>query len=189
MKTEQILEKAIILDTETTGLKQPQVLECAFISYGDLSNYESLLNNYCFLHIERFDITNTIDSGAFRIHGISKRDIQGLPLFDYETLPIKDSIDYLIGHNINYDHRAMGKKSPLKRICTLKLSRGLWPELESHKLTAIMQAFFPDTYEQMIKNSHGALVDTKLCSMLLTKAMQEFEFSSWEDIYQIAGQK
>lgn len=182
--------EAIILDTETTGLKTPQVVECAFISLEELSQYPetSLMSVKHRTYESRFCPTKPIEYGAQRIHGITMADVKGLPRFDYNLLPISDTTKYIIGHNISYDHRAMGKVSPLKRICTLKLAKKLWPGLESYKLVAIMQEFFPESYEQIVADAHGAMVDVKLCLALLTKAVIEFEFECWEDVYEIGGQ-
>ena len=183
--------EVIILDCETTGFQKPQVLEYAHVELNSLGYYPAitLLSTKHSVYEERFDVTNAIDPGAFNVHGISKAMVRGKPKFDFLKLPIPESVAYMIGHNISYDHRVMGKASQLKRICTLKLAKALWKGLDSYKLTALMGTFFPDQHAAIVKDAHGALVDVKLCLALLTKAKLEFEFQSWEEIYEIGGQK
>jgi hypothetical protein len=49
------------------------------------------------------------------------------------TLPADAT--YLIGHNIDFDWGAIGQPD-IKRICTLALSRKVWPTLDSHSQSA-----------------------------------------------------
>lgn len=185
---------AIVLDTETTGLKAPQPIEVGYIALQELTNYDTNLELMTRQHWEfneRFKPTKAIDRSAQDVHGITLADLRHKPLFTLDKLNIPDSCQYIICHNVSYDWRVLGKPTELglKKICTVKLAKALWPGLPSYKLTALMYEFFPEYHEKVVANAHGAMVDCKLVLALLTKACLEFEFETWEDIYEVAGQK
>lgn len=184
--------EAIILDSETTGFRAPQPIEVGYLSLQALQNYEgvTLLSEAHPEFCERYKPTKAIDPGAVAVHGIRLADLLDKPRFSVEALTIPETTQYIVAHNISYDWRVLGKPASLglKRICTIKLAKALWPGLDSYKLTALIGEFFPEGHAQLVANAHGALIDTKLCLGLIAKARQEFELETWADIYEIAGQ-
>ena len=184
--------KAIVLDSETTGLRAPEPCEIAYIALKELTHYsaESIIRDKHTMYLQRFKPSKPIEAGAKAVHGISDSDVADCPPFTLTALGLEDSVEYLICHNVSYDFRVLGKpENRFKKICTVKLAKQLWPELPSHKLTVIVETFFPDIAKQLTVGAHGALVDSKLCLLILAKALEEFELNSWADIYEIAGQK
>lgn len=179
--------KAIILDTETTGLRQPEPCEIAFIQLcKEPQDYPqgSLLAETHIEYQHRFRVSKPIEPGATKIHGISHTDLVGKPHWTTFKLP---QAEYIIGHKVDYDARVLGWPEA-KYICTCNLARLLWPELPNHKLTTIVEEKFPKQAAQLTKNAHGALVDCKLCLLILEVAIAEFEgLETWQDMYEMAG--
>lgn len=181
---------AVILDCETTGLKAPEVVEVGYIPMIDLHKYEDnqLITAKHTVYQERFKPSKPIEAGATAIHGIYFKDVVGCKPFSFPELNLPKTVNFIIGHNISFDHRAMGKPElPVKYICTLKLAKLLWPGLKSYKLTSLMEEHFPEFYNSLIENAHGALIDCKLVLLLLYQAVQTFEINSWEDLHELAG--
>lgn len=146
--------KAIIIDTETTGVDDPEVIELAWISPNsqDVSYYE------------RFLPEKEISLGAMATHHIIPSDLTGCRPSSEIELP---DVEYLIGHNVDFDWKALGSPD-VKRICTLALSRWLFPEIDSHKQSAMMYHLYPhEEARQRCQGAHNALEDVKMCQMVL----------------------
>ena len=180
---------AIILDTETTGLRQPEPVEIAYIhlplqpeSY--MQQEHGLLSPDHTTFQSRYSVGKPIEPGATKIHGITEADIAGLPHWSTFQLP---QVEFIIGHKIDYDAKVLGVPQA-KYICTCNLSRLLWPELPNHKLTTVVEEKFPKMATSLTANAHGALVDCKLCLLILETAITEFEgLDTWQQMYELAG--
>lgn len=108
------------------------------------------------------------------IHGIRPEDVADAPTFDniwpQMLLFIGDNL--LIAHNAPFDIgilRAMLKWydlpiPPLRYTCTVRISRKVWPELPSHRLTDLSRVFGFD-YQ-----AHHALEDAVNCGLVFHKA-------------------
>jgi exodeoxyribonuclease X len=177
---------ALILDTETTGLKDPEPVEIGFLALRELISYPNgLLAEKHIEFCERFATNKAIEPDATKVHKIKDIDLIGKP--HWRTFKIPDTAKYMIGHNIEFDARVLNYPK-LRFICTLKLSRLLWPDLPNHKLTTVIQQKFPGVAERLTANAHGALVDCKLCLLILHTAMQEFDgFDTWQNVWMQAG--
>jgi exodeoxyribonuclease X len=182
--------KAIILDSETTGLREPEPCEVAYISLKALEQYpdKALITDVHTTYCERFKPGKPIEYGAQKIHGITAADIADKPRFTMEALGLAPTVEYLICHNVSYDFRVLKKPEGFKKICTVKLAKRLWPELKSHKLTLLIEQFFPAVAAQLTTGAHGALVDSKLTLLILYQAIQEFNLTTWDEVYEIGGQ-
>jgi exodeoxyribonuclease X len=94
-------------------------------------------------------------------------------------------VDYLIGHNIDSDWRALGSPE-VKRICTLAMAKHLWPELGSYKLAAlIFHLYEPATARELTQNAHAAETDLHLTATLLDHLLWELgaSVSDWESLW------
>ena len=181
--------KAIVLDSETTGFRAPDVIEVAYL---ELKALEEYLNPSDILKKKNeyqsyFNTNKVIEAGAHLIHGLTKADLAGFSKFKFSALGVHESVEYIIGHNISYDYRVMGKPSGYRYICTLKLAKLLFPGLDSYKLNAVMKEFFPEMYTKLVEDYHSALVDCKLCVAIIAVAVSEFEINSYEELYGLAG--
>lgn len=165
----------IIFDTETTNVNTPEVIEAAWINPDGSGEYA-----------ERFFPENGISLGAMATHHIILSDLVGCRMSSEFILP---PVDYIIGHNVDFDWKAAGSPD-VKRICTLALSRWLFPEIDSHSQTAMMYHLFPhDEAREFCKNAHSALADVKMCRLIFHRLISELEsrgvaVSTWEEIWQ-----
>lgn len=154
---------ALIIDTETTGVdEEDQVIELAYRSFGSTEAPT----------VERFFPTEGVKMkwGALATHHILPQDLQGQPSSLSAKLP---PADYIIGHNVDFDWKMLGRP-PVLRICTLALSRRLWPELDAHTLVAMIYFIkgANDRTRELVRWAHGAEEDVLLTVVLLDAIMK-----------------
>lgn len=171
---------AIILDTETTGLDSPEVIELAYI--GALDTPLSVADpGYQF----QFKPSKPISLGAMATHHIIDEDLVDCDPWPGTWAP-PAGIDYLVGHNVDFDWKAIGSPK-IKRICTLALARKVWPNADSHSLGALIYSLYPHGMaRKMVRGAHSALTDVDLCYRVLfaiTDALQAFD---WARLYQLS---
>lgn len=180
---------AIILDTETTGIDEPDVIQLA---HTDL--LDSPLEQDITCHSLWFRPTKPITYGAMATHHILEEDVVNAEGWPGRWDP-PDTAKYIVGHNVDFDWKAIGSPPHVKRICTLALSRRAWPDVDSHSLGALTywmarQDGTADIQEvrRQLRNAHNASVDLVLtCSLL--KSLVGFIGSSadyWEGLYQLS---
>lgn len=160
--------RQIVLDTETTGLSPADGHRIIEIGCIELVNRRRTGREFHrFLNPER-----DIDAGAERVHGISRAELAGHPLFAdiAEDLLAFIRGAELIIHNAEFDigfleHelRLMGHPEPeIARhatvIDTLTLARELHPG-QRNSLDALCKRYLIDASKREV---HGALVDAEL---------------------------
>ncbi|WP_434513813.1 3'-5' exonuclease [Dechloromonas sp. ARDL1] len=169
---------AIIFDTETTGINEPEVIEAAFLSI--LNPFSlGITSEYC----QRFKPSKRIELGALATHHILDEDLDDCPPSSEFRLP--NGIEYIIGHNVDYDWKVIGEP-PVKRICTLALCRHLFPEADSHSQSAMIYLFRRATARDKLKNAHAALDDVKNCRIILDVVLDKMgatQETTWEDVW------
>jgi len=160
--------RQIVLDTETTGLSTAQGHRIIEIGCLELVNRRLTGREYHrFLNPER-----DIDEGAERVHGISRADLEGQPLFAdiaEEFLEfLRDS--ELVIHNADFDvgfieHELQLMQHPKPAIAehalvldTLALARKLHPG-QRNSLDALCKRYAVDATKRDV---HGALIDSEL---------------------------
>lgn len=170
---------AIILDTETTDLDEPQVISLARSPV--LSSPLSALEGP--VVCDYFKPTKPISYGAMATHHIIEEDLASAPPWSGSwTLPT--TVEYLIGHGIDFDWKAIGSPH-VARICTLALSRWVWPNLDSHKLSALIYFLFPKAAARsMVRGAHSADADVCLCSLVLQHILHARPMSTWHEVWQ-----
>ncbi|MBW8066829.1 MAG: 3'-5' exonuclease [Ferrovum sp.] len=171
-----------ILDTETTGIVDPVPVEVAWIK---VNSYLGIIGSF----VENFNPGKSISFGAMSVHHIVEADVIDEPPFSEFELPA--DCEYIIGHNVDFDWTAIGKPN-VKRICTLALSRMLWPETDSHNLSALVY-FLTDPIEHfevrdiLIKNAHSAYGDCRtVLSQLLVPIIKKLKITfpiDWEILW------
>jgi exodeoxyribonuclease X len=150
---------AYILDTETTGLVDPEIVEAAWVVP---TSPQDLTERASFLH--RYRPSKAIELGALATHHILDEDVSGCsPSSDF-SLP--DDCQYIIGHNVDYDWKAIGSPQ-VQRICTLALSRHFWPHLDSHSQSAMIYHLERERARDLLHITHAALEDVRLCAIVL----------------------
>lgn len=173
---------AIIFDTETTGINEPVIVEAAWIRPSDplsLSTVEQFE--------QRYNPGKQIELGALATHHILDEELVDCPPASDFGLP--DGTDYIIGHNVDYDWKVIGEPA-VKRICTLALSRHLFPQIDSHSQSAMIYLFERDSAGERLRNAHSALADVQNCRVvldyLLSKMSREGLIQqgyTWEDVW------
>jgi exodeoxyribonuclease X len=164
---------AIIFDTETSGVdpEVDQVIEAAWLELPDTpADFHAVPNAKAFPYFhERFRPTVPISLGAQATHHILCEDLIGCR--DPSELKIPKSVTYLIGHNVDFDWR-MVKEPKIPRICTLAMSRFLFPEKDSHTQSAMLYLIGRRNGKEarirdLLRGAHAALDDVRNCSILL----------------------
>ena len=124
--------QAIILDTETHTLNG-QPIEIAYAPIEITNGKLSLDKSQVFDQL--YTVDEPISFAAMAVHHILESDLVGKP--HYTTFKLPAETQYIIGHNIDYDIRAIEKcgvdTSHIKAICTLALARLVWPDAEAAK--------------------------------------------------------
>lgn len=148
---------AYIFDTETTGMNEPEIIEAAWVGLTDTS---VITEAYC----ERFRPSKPIQLGALATHHIMDEDLVDCRPSTEFRLPA--DMQYMIGHNVDYDWKVAGEPD-VKRICTLALSRHLWPEADSHTQSAMLYLLERERARHLLRNAHAAEDDVRNCWLLL----------------------
>ena len=129
--------QAIILDTETHTLNG-QPIEIAYAPI-QISDHKITLDKSQ-LFDQLYSVDEPISFAAMAVHHILESDLENKP--HYTTFKLPEDTLYIIGHNIDYDIRALEKcgvdSTRIKAICTLALARLVWPNAEAHNISALI---------------------------------------------------
>jgi exodeoxyribonuclease X len=171
---------AIIFDTETTGKNEAVLIEAAWIRLDSVNPF-SLSDKFN----QRYNPLKPIELGALATHHILDEELQGCP--DYTEFTLPANTEYIIGHNVDYDWNIIGQPD-IKRICTVALSRRLWPELDSHNQSALL--YFVDRHNarEKLKNAHSALADVENCAFILEKIIAKLGVTTIGELWKISEQ-
>lgn len=171
--------KAVILDTETTGIDEPGLLEAAYLSFD--SPRHAAQNKAAGGFSSRFNPGKPIQFGAMATHHILPEDIEHEPAPDVFTLP--DDCEYIVGHNCDFDWKVIGEPK-VKRICTLAFCRKLWPDCDSHSLGAMLYRLEGSAARDGLRNAHSAMADVVVCRVILGHILDEIGSpDTWEDVW------
>lgn len=157
---------AIILDTETHDMNGYPI-EIAHVPVSFEEGTLFVEKEYAF--DEYFSCPEPISYGAMAVHHILESDIAGKP--SYETFRLPEGVEYIIGHNVDYDIQAIklaDNSINAKAICTLALSRMVWPD-DAHNLSALIYKLAKGSIKarESIRNAHNAKQDVLLTAVLL----------------------
>lgn len=166
---------ALLLDTETTGFKEPQYIEVAYLPI-----YRNLTCEASQSFYQRYKPSKPIEFGALATHHIVMEDLLDCPATGTFKLP--SITQYLIGHNIDYDCDVLGKPA-IKRICTLALARKAYPQLDSHSLGALMYALFGSGARDKIKGAHSALNDIQMNFEIFCRLKKDLNFQTLDEAH------
>ena len=110
----------------------------------------------------------------------------------YTTFKLPAETTYIIGHNIDYDIRALEKcgvdSSNIKAICTLALARKVWPDAEAHNISALIYMITKGSEKarDMIKKAHRADMDIILTANILMHVVHQLKINSMEELFEIS---
>ena len=178
--------RAIILDTETHTLNGLPI-EIAYapieIEAGKLSLDRSKMFD------QLYSIGDEkISFAAMAVHHILEADIVDQPNFGTFTLP--NETVYIIGHNIDYDIRAIQTcgvdTQHIKAICTLALARLVWPDAEAHNISALIYMISKGSEKarEMLKGAHRADADIILTANILMHIVYQLKIQTIEELYE-----
>lgn len=178
--------QAIILDTETHTLNGLPI-EIAYapieIDAGKLSLDRSKMFD------QLYSIGDEkISFAAMAVHHILEAEIADQPNFSTFQLPAETT--YIIGHNIDYDIRAIQQcgvdTSHIKAICTLALARLVWPDAEAHNISALIYMISKGSEKarEMLKGAHRADADIILTANILMHIIYKLNIQSIEELFE-----
>lgn len=176
--------QAIILDTETHTLNG-QPIEIAYAPIEIINGKLSLDKSQVFDQL--YTVDEPISFAAMAVHHILESDLVGQP--HYTTFRLPDDTQYIIGHNIDYDIRAIEKcgvnVSNIKAICTLALARLVWPDAEAHNISALIYMISKGSEKarEMIKKAHRADMDIILTANILMHVVHHLKINSMEQLF------
>lgn len=163
-----------VLDFETTGTSavNDRAIEIGIVKVKDLritETYQTFINP-----------GRPLPYFISQLTGITNDDLTDAPYFEDIVLDIKRFIgdDILVAHNANFDYSFLkhefeksGLEAPSNSLlCTLKLSKKLYPELESHKLSKLTSHF-----KILHKGVHRALGDATVTAKIFIKMIKQLE--------------
>ena len=173
---------ALILDTETHDLNGYPIE----IAYAPCSFEQGVLViNQGEFFDEYFSCPEPIALGALATHHILETDIAEKPSFD--TFKMPQGVQYLIGHNIDYDIKAVQKCQPdftVKGICTLALCRMVWPDLP-HTLGAMYYHVMDDLElaRKHLRHAHNAKADIYFTGVILKTLVEQLGIKDMNSLF------
>lgn len=167
MSTQNTGGRAVILDTETTGLSHSEghrIIEIGCVEMRDRRLTGNTFHEY--LQPDRL-----IDAGAMEVHGITNEQLVEMPRFAQVSEAFYQFIDgaELIIHNapfdvgfIEHEFRLLGQDIKLADICTvtdsLALARKMYPG-QRNNLDALCKRLGVNNTQRTL---HGALLDSEI---------------------------
>ena len=174
---------ALILDTETHDMNGYPIeiahVPCDFNKLGVLQIVDDLLFD------KFYSCPEPISFAAMAVHHIIESDLINKP--SYNTFRLPQGVTYLIGHNIDYDIKAIQKcdnSIQVKGICTLALSRMVWPDAP-HNLSALyyMTAGGTDQTRKDLRNAHNAAADIMFTATILRELIKLTGIKDMQSLY------
>lgn len=172
------MDQAIVLDVETTGLVEPQIIQLAQTTPFEYDKHAGTR-----VDVTRYKPTKAIEPGAMAVHRIIAEDLADAP--DWPGWEKPQQVQYLIGHMIDSDWAAIGKPD-IRLIDTCIMAKRKWDALGTYKLTAlIFHLYEAAEARRMTENAHDAETDVNLTVLVLDHLMYELpHITSFEQLWQ-----
>jgi DNA polymerase-3 subunit epsilon len=164
------------VDIETSG-SQPsssRVIEVAVIRIERskvVDSYQALINP-----------GETLPWQITRVTGLTDDDLFEAPKFEAiagELLKILDG-SVFVAHNVQFDYgflqkefERMGAKFGMPYLCTVQLSRALFPQYRKHNLSALIERFGIE-----IESRHRAMGDTQAMVEFYARLLRDFDLDT-----------
>lgn len=171
----------LIIDSETTGLIEPiEYNEVAYLEIGSVQ-YLDIVASF----EQRYKPTKQSELGALVTHGIMEEELVDCP--PYGTFELPKDTTYLIGANIDYDWRVLGKPD-IKRICITALARHLVEGLDSYSQSALLYYFEGSAAKEKLVAAHSAFADIKNCRLVLGHLLKLVDVipNTFEELWELS---
>lgn len=175
------MPKYILFDTETTGTAtEDRVIQFGAMivdAKAPIEVYDELCSSDVKIKIE-----------AMEVHNLTPELLEGKPLatetkFYTRLLELNNSSNFLIAHNINFDHdmiKKEGFENQLQLIDTLRCAKHLYPEMPYHRLQYLRYALELYKNEELEASKHNitikahdALGDVLVMKLFLSKLVSK----------------
>ncbi|MGM7368972.1 putative quorum-sensing-regulated virulence factor [Acinetobacter baumannii] len=182
---------ALIFDTETHKLHGDIIEAAAMEVVFPQISADILIIPTMFDFTKRYKPSEPISLGAMAVHHIVDEDLVKCPSFKTFKWP-KENIQYLIGHNIDYDIAAIARcgvdVSHIKPICTLALARKTWPDAEAHNISALIYMISQGSSKarELLKGAHRADADIILTANILMHIVYHLNIHDIEELYRVS---
>lgn len=177
--------QALILDTETHTLNGLPI-EIAYVPV-TLEDCKLKLDKSQIFD-QLYQVGEPISYAAMAVHHILESDLENQPFYTDFQLP--EDTTYIIGHNIDYDLRTIERcgidVSHIKPICTLALSRMVWPDSEAHNISALIYQIAKGSTKarDVLKGAHRADADILLTANILNHILHNLsDIADFEQLY------
>ena len=170
------MTKAVIFDTETTGRKDPIIIEGAWLELKSVDPFK-LGSSFC----QRYNPGKPIELGALATHHIYDEELIQCPPAKSFSLP--SDVEYIISHNIDYDWNVIDQPN-IRRVCTLALARKVWNSIDAYSQSALLYFIDRDNARDILKKAHSAETDVRICATILEKICIELNISSFEHLWE-----
>lgn len=169
----------VLLDLETTGTTptQDRITEIGLIRYEngiEVGRWNTLINPEV-----------SISPFIQRLTGITQDMVNHAPAFQEISDTLLGWLDdaVLCAHNVRFDYgflknefKRIGITFQKKLLCTVKLSRQLYPQHHSHSLNAII-----DRFQLLCTQRHRAMGDTEMMAAFINVVIREFGESTLQE--------
>lgn len=176
--TQQFDLPVVILDLETTGgnFMHDRITEMAFLHFwqGKITHFTQLVN-------PQMPISDFVSN----LTGIDNAMVANAPIWA-DVLPqvlpyLRGSL--LIAHNSRFDYtflrhecQRIGVPFATTVLCTVQLSRKLYPQFHKHSLDSIIER-----HHLQVTSRHRAMADVMVLAQFLQVALQERGMGAWRE--------
>lgn len=167
---------AIVLDTETTDLDEPQPVEVAWIRLNGPTNLTAIEE-----FRQRYKPSKPITLGALATHHILDEELVDCPPCSEFNFP--SGVEFIIGHNVDFDWQVIGMPI-VKRIDTVPICRKLWPQADSHGLGAMLYLLERPIAKELLKDAHSASSDALCLVRILGHVLKAIgNPQTWDEVW------
>lgn len=135
--------------------------------------------------VERYNPGKHIEWGALAAHHILDSDLVDRPKWDPELEYGFEPDSFLIGHNIDFDWGVLGSPQHVRRICTLALCRHYLPDVDSHRLGAMVYFVLGANSKtrDLVRQAHGAGPDAVMVMNILPFLIEKSGAKTWDELW------
>ena len=158
------MKPLFFLDTETAGLKDPRLLQLAFVSDQGHAPFSRMYKPPVPIEIE-----------AMEVNHVTEKMVASKPPFSAD----KEEVSKLLGtgivvaHNASFDLRVLEAEGIYihEWVCTMRVAKPLWPEFKAHRLQYLRYRLGIE----IEAGAHEAEADVMVLQHVFDACLKEFE--------------